>query len=562
MVAGEMEGDSMGARRDSGDGPAEEGTRADLSFVTIPALLRAAAARHGDHEVIVDHATSPAVRLSYSELRERVDQLAAALIGSGVQIGDRVAIWAPNCWEWVVALLGLQSAGAVLVPLNTRYKGIEAADILRRSGARMLFTVEGFLGNDYVSMLADPVVGELPDLEQIVLLNDSGARPEGVVTIDELVASSSTQLSEVDARVESLQGSDLSDLLFTSGTTGSPKGVMVSHAQTLRAFGDWGDIVGLESSDRYLVINPFFHAFGYKAGIISSLIAGATLVPVATFDLAIVIDLIKSERISVIPGAPTIYQSLLNHPGFDPAKAKTLRLAVTGAAVVPVELVHQMRDTLGFDTVLTAYGMTEACGIATTCRRDDSAETIAGTSGRAYPGVEVRVVGPEGEELPAGDAGEVLVRGYNVMGGYFEDPKKTAETIDSDGWLHTGDVGVMDDAGYLRITDRIKDMFIVGGFNAYPAEIERLLLVHPDIAQVAVVGVPNERMGETGYAFVVATQGTQPDPAEIITWARANMANFKVPSVVEVVAELPLNASGKVLKFELRDRAVESLAEN
>ncbi|MGB3412705.1 MAG: FadD3 family acyl-CoA ligase [Microthrixaceae bacterium] len=537
----------------------EEGARCDLVYATIPALVRSAAERYGDHEVLVDHATSPETRLTYAGLRERVDLLAAALIDVGIDRGDRVAIWAPNCWEWVVALLGLQSAGAVLVPLNTRYKGIEAADILRRSGSRLLFTVEGFLGNDYVSMLADPSVGELPDLERIVLLNDAGTRPDGILTIEELVASSSTPLSAVDERVASLTGADLSDLLFTSGTTGSPKGVMVSHSQTLRAFGDWGDIVGLQSTDRYLVINPFFHAFGYKAGIISSLIAGATLVPVATFDLPTIVDLIESEQISVIPGAPTIYQSLLNHPGFDPSRATSLRLAVTGAAVVPVELVHQMRDTLGFDTVLTAYGMTEACGIATTCRREDSAETIAGTSGRAYPGVEVRVIGEDGRTLTAGDAGEVVVRGYNVMSGYFDDPKKTAETIDEDGWLHTGDVGIMDEAGYLRITDRIKDMFIVGGFNAYPAEIERLLLVHPDIAQAAVVGVPNERMGEVGYAFVVATQGTVPDPAEIITWARANMANYKVPGTVEVVTELPLNASGKVLKFELRDRAVASV---
>jgi acyl-CoA synthetase (AMP-forming)/AMP-acid ligase II len=334
---------------------------------------------------------------------------------------------------------------------------------------------------------------------------------------------------------------------------------MLSHAQTLRAFGDWAQIVGLQESDRYLVINPFFHAFGYKAGIISSLISGATLVPVSVFDLDVVLDLIESERISVLPGPPTIYQGLLNHPGFDPKRTTSLRLAVTGAAVVPVELVEQMRDTLGFATVVTAYGMTEASGIATTCRREDAAELIASTSGRAYPGVEVRVVDEAGAELPASEPGEVLVRGYNVMSGYFEDPAKTAETIDSDGWFHTGDVGVMDANGYLRITDRIKDMFIVGGFNAYPAEIERLLLLHPEIAQVAVIGVPDERLGEVGYAYVIATSGTMPDSAEIISWARDNMANFKAPKYVEVVDELPLNASGKVLKFELRDRALRSI---
>lgn len=540
-------------------GLAEEGSRVDLLYRTIPDLLRAVAQERSAAEVVVDHSCDPAMRMTYEELLQRVNQLAAALISEGVQPGDRVAIWAPNCWEWIVALLGLQSAGAVLVPLNTRYKGMEAADILRRSHSRMLFTVEGFLGNDYVSMLR-ATAEDLPDLQRIVLLRDAGQSPEQTSTLDSFIAdhAATADQNAVTERVASLSGQDLSDLLFTSGTTGQPKGVMLSHAQTLRAFGDWADIVGLTDSDRYLVINPFFHAFGYKAGIIASLIAGATLVPVAVFDLDVVLDLIESESISVLPGPPTIYQGLLNHPGLDPKRTTSLRLAVTGAAVVPVELVEAMRDTLGFGTVVTAYGMTEASGIATSCRREDPAALIASTSGRAYPGVEVRVVDDSGAELPAGAPGEVIVRGYNVMSGYFEDPEKTAEVIDSEGWFHTGDVGVMDDDGYLRITDRIKDMFIVGGFNAYPAEIERLLLLHPDVAQVAVIGVPDDRLGEVGFAYVLATSGTTADPKQIIAWAKENMANFKAPKYVEVVDELPLNASGKVLKFELRDRALRS----
>jgi acyl-CoA synthetase (AMP-forming)/AMP-acid ligase II len=382
------------------------------------------------------------------------------------------------------------------------------------------------------------------------------------VSLAEFVATGADVSSEqIEARIAALGGEDLSDLLFTSGTTGAPKGVKLTHAQTLRAFGDWADIGGLRPEDRYLCINPFFHAFGYKAGIVASFMTGATLVPMAVFDLDAVAGLIEAERISVLPGPPTIYQTLLNHPGFDASRASTLRLAVTGAAVVPVELVERMRSELGFDTVVTAYGMTEASGCATICRREDAAETIATTSGRAFPGVEVRVVDDEGATLPAGEAGEVLVRGYNVMDGYFNDPDQTAETLTADGWLHTGDVGVMDDAGYLRITDRKKDMFIVGGFNAYPAEIERLLLAHPEIAQAAVVGVPDERMGEVGYAFVVPTHGTAPDPAAIVAWSKEQMANFKAPRFVQVVEELPLNASGKVLKFELRDRATAALAD-
>ncbi len=537
----------------------EDGTRADLRFGTIPAMLRIVAAERPDDEAVVDTSSDPAVRLSYGELLARVDRLAAAVVAAGVRPGDRVAIWAPNCWEWIVALLGLQSAGAVLVPLNTRYKGAEAADILARSNARLLFTVEGFLGNDYVTMLRG-TGEELPDLDRVVVLRDGGTRPDGVLSLDEFVATGTDDAAaEVDARVAALRGDALSDLLFTSGTTGAPKGVKLTHAQTLRAFGDWADIGGLRPEDRYLCINPFFHAFGYKAGIVAAFMTGATLVPMAVFDLDRVVEVIEAERISVIPGPPTIYQSLLNHPGFDPTRTSTLRLAVTGAAVVPVELVERMRSELGFDTVVTAYGMTEASGCATICRREDSAETIATTSGRAFPGVEVQVVDDDGTPLPAGQAGEILVRGYNVMDGYFNDPEQTAETLTEDGWLRTGDVGVMDADGYVTITDRKKDMFIVGGFNAYPAEIERLLLAHPDVAQAAVVGVPDERMGEVGFAFVIPTHGTTPDPAQIVAWSREQMANFKAPRHVTVVDELPLNASGKVLKYELRERAVAAL---
>ena len=538
----------------------DEGTRGDLRWGTIPALVASAAREHGDAEALVDLSVDPAVRIGYVELAERSREMGAALVAAGIEPGDRVAIWAPNCWEWVVTLLGLHSAGAVLVPLNTRYKGLEAAEILRRSRARLLFTVEGFLGNDYVSMLRDAVPSGIDTLEGIALLRDTGQRPEGVRTLAELLGEVTDEHRvEVDRRVGAQEPSAVSDLLFTSGTTGHPKGVVQTHAQSLRAFADWADIVGLRPGDRYLCINPFFHTFGYKAGILASIMTGSTLVPLPVFDLDRVAEVIRSERISMIPGPPTIYQSLLNHPGFDPTRVDTLRLAVTGAAVVPVELVRQMRDVLGFETVVTAYGLTESCGIATVCRHDDDPETIATTSGRAIPGVEVRVVDDDGTEVPRGEPGEVVVRGYTVMQGYFEEPEQTAEAIDADGWLHTGDVGVMDDRGYLRITDRKKDMFIVGGFNAYPAEIEQLLMAHPDVAQAAVVGVPDERMGEVGYAFVVPTVGTAPDPAALAAWAREHMANFKAPRHVEVLDAMPLNASGKILKFELRERAVAAL---
>jgi len=255
-----------------------------------------------------------------------------------------------------------------------------------------------------------------------------------------------------------------------------------------------------------------------------------------------------------LPGPPTLYQSMLAHPERGRYDLSCLRLAATGAAVIPVELVHRMRDELGFDTVVTAYGLSEACGVVTMCRCDDDPEIIATTSGRAIPGVEVRCVGADGAEVARGEPGEVVVRGYNVMRGYFDDDEATRENIDAAGWLHTGDVGVMDAAGNLRITDRIKDMFIMGGFNCYPAEIESLMFAHGEIAQVAVIGVPDERMGEVGKAFVVPVPGARPTAEGIVRWCREHMANYKVPRHVEIVSELPMNALGKVTKFVLRQR--------
>ena len=343
-------------------------------------------------------------------------------------------------------------------------------------------------------------------------------------------------------------------MIFTSGTTGVPKGVVSTHGQSLRTFADWSRIVGLCAGDRYLLVNPMFHTFGYKAGILACLMTGATMVPVPVFDVSAVLERIAAERITVLPGPPTLYQSLLSHADLPATDISTLRLAATGAAVIPVDLVRQMRDELGFDVVVTAYGLTEATGFVTATRAGDDLETIATTSGRAIDGVEVRIVGPDDVALPPEMPGEVECRGYNVTSGYFEDPEQTAAAIDPDGWLHTGDVGVLDEAGNLRITDRIKDMFIVGGFNAYPAEIENLLLGHAGIAQAAVVGVPDERLGEVGVAFVVPAPGQCLDPAEIGDWAREHMANYKAPRAVHVVEPLPLNASGKVLKYELRER--------
>ncbi|MET7457845.1 FadD3 family acyl-CoA ligase [Streptomyces sp. NPDC005574] len=531
--------------------------RGDVEWGTIPGLVRSAAERHADVEAVVEGRT----RITYAELGARVERAAAACLAGGVRAGDRVGVWAPNSLDWIVAALGAVSAGAVLVPLNTRFKGAEAAYVLRRSGARLLFVTGTFLGTSYVASLrraagegagAGPLPG-LPALEQVVVLADD-APADFLTWKDFLAAGESVSAAEVGARASTIDGGMPSDIVFTSGTTGRPKGAVITHAQTLRAYEVWSDLAGLAPGDRYLIVNPFFHTFGYKAGVVACLMRGATMIPQPVFDVGTALANIAAERVSVLPGPPTLHQSLLDHPARDTHDLSALRLVVTGAAVVPLRLVERLRGELGVGTVLTAYGLSEASGIVTMCRRGDDPSVIAATSGRAIPGTEVRVVDARGAAVAPGVPGEILVRGFNVMRGYYEDDTATREVLSPDGWLRTGDVGVLDAAGNLRITDRVKDMFIVGGFNAYPAEIEQLLGLHPAVVDVAVIGVPDARLGEVGRAYVVRRPGAVLTADDLIAWARREMANYKVPRTVEFVTELPRNASGKVVKGELRSQ--------
>jgi acyl-CoA synthetase (AMP-forming)/AMP-acid ligase II len=358
---------------------------------------------------------------------------------------------------------------------------------------------------------------------------------------------------EVDGRRARLGPDDPSDILFTSGTTGLPKGVLMSHGRTLCVATDWVKMTGLAAGDRYLMVNPYFHMFGLKAGILASIASGATMLPEAVFDVDRVLSRVENERITVLPGSPTLYQAILDQPGRGDRDLSSLRVAVTGAADIPVELVRRMDEELPFSTIITGYGLTEAGTAAATSPGDD-VETIATTVGRARPGFEIRINDERTGDVPLGEPGEVLLRGASVMVGYVDDPEATRLALSPDGWLRTGDIGVMDGAGCLRIVGRAKDMFIVGGFNAYPAEIENVLLRHPGISQAAVIGVPDDRLGEVGMAFVVP--GSEPvTPDDIIGWCRDEMANYKVPRRVALVEELPINATGKVMKDVLRQRA-------
>ena len=475
-----------------------------MSWETIPEMVLSAADRFGDAEAIVD---GP-LRFTFRDVVDRIRCAAGAFADLGIEKGDRVALWAPNSAEWIIAAFGLLTAGGVLVPVNTRFKPEEAGDIIARSGAKAVLVQRGFLAQDYTAPTGIPVI----DLKSDFL--------------------SSGSLFE-----RSVGGADIADIIFTSGTTGRPKGAMMNHRQTLRMYEEWATLADLREGDRYLMINPYFHTFGLKAGLIASFLRGATMLPLAVFDVDAVVDLIERERITMLPGPPTLYHSLLTVR--DKAKLSTLRAGVTGAADIPVELVRRIHNELPFKTLMTGYGLTEA-GNVTLSRPGDSFEDVATTAGLPCAGVEVRIA----------DDGEVLVRGYGVMQGYLDDPVATAHTIDDDGWLYTGDLGNFDAAGRLRIDGRKKDMFIVGGFNAYPAEIEGFMLEHSAVAQVAVVGVPDQRLGQVGKAFVVRKVAVSEE--DLIAWCRERMAGFKAPRYVEFLGELPLNATGKVMKDQLR----------
>ena len=555
---------------------------------TLSALIDESSKRYGDRLAVIDGS----LRMSYAELAAEVRTMARALMSAGVQPGDRVAVWLPNTAHWLIAALGAHSAGASLVPMNTRYTGYEALDVLRRTGARVIFLPDRFLGVDYLAAISDaaaspdeagpeqvrqqpvgtavssPVMG-LDELALVVRVpvegrdEDSGSTHEqaadGVSTWAHMLtrAHETTEQSAFD-RAAQVRADDVADIIFTSGTTGQPKGATSTHRQTIAVAAAWAERAEVTERDVYMIIAPFFHTFGYKAGWVVALLRGATILPQLTFDIERVVDQVERERVTILPGPPTIFQELLAYPQRDKHDLSSLRLVVTGAAIVPVALIERMWRELTIETILTAYGLTEAV-VVTMCRPGDDAETISGTSGCAAADFEIRIVGTDGQELEPGDDGEIQLRGPNVMVGYLDDPASTRAAIEPDGWLHTGDVGHLDKRGYLTITDRLKDMFTVGGFNVYPAEVENVIMRLSSVADCAVVSKPDERLGEVGVAYVVAGAGQTLSEQDVIAHCRERLANFKVPREVVFVSRLPRNAGGKVLKRDLREQVREAL---
>ena len=515
---------------------------AETEYGTIPRMFLAKSEEYGDRVAIVDGARG----VTFRELAVEMRSVGASLIERGVQAGDRVAVWAPNSAAWVSAALGVLAAGAWLVPVNTRFSPREVRYLLEKTQAKSLIVAAGFMDIDPSQLEASGTAGWSDGPVYLPLPGEATTGSWDAFLGD----ASSSAREELDKRIASGRGSDISDVIFTSGTTGHPKGVMLRHGTSLRAYEALNEGFDVGVGDVHLVVPPFFHCFGYKAGWMLDLMSGATCIPMAVFN-GDVVRLIQDHGITHISGPPTLFSAILDHPDRSLFELSSLRVAFVSATTIPEKLVSRLSDELSVELVMTGYGLTENHAIGAFTRRGTPVGLVSQTAGQMWPDVEARIVDDSNQPVPPGEAGEILLRGYSLMSGYYEDQEATDSVI-KDGWLHTGDVGSLDAAGYLRILDRKKDMYIVGGFNVAPAEVEEALGGLPAVAQVSVIGVPDDRLGEVGAAFVVLREGIPCTVDEIATFSRSCMANYKVPRYVRFVDRLPMNATGKVLKAELR----------
>jgi HIP---CoA ligase len=522
---------------------------------TIPALMRDAARRYGERAALVSPVDGA---ISYQVLDAKADLVAKALIADGARQGDRAAIWAPNMWEWVAAAIGIQRSGGVMVPLNTRLKGGEVADIVRRGNIARIFLIGDFLGRDYPAILR----GEsMPNLRRRVVLRAAvgEAGPDEEPWDAFLARAAHTSDAVLAEREAGVTAETLADIMFTSGTTGAPKGALFDHRRSLGGARAWADISRQTPEDRFAVFGPFSHNASYKAGWVAGLISGSTVYWPDSYDPVSVLNLVADQKITVMPAPPTVFQEILAHPNWRDWDLSSYRFLSTGATVVPIELMKRLQAETPIKEITTGYGMTECGGSATHTRPGDAMERVAYSVGAAIPGTEIRIAAPNGATRPVGEPGEVLIRDDKLLIEYLDNPEATRLALDHDGWLHSGDVGYMDGDGYLKLTDRLKDMYIVGGFNVYPAEIEKQMTGLPGIHQSAIIGVPDQRLGEIGHAFIVRAAGSTITAEEVIAWSKANLANYKVPRAVTFLDELPMNSTGKVIKYALKELAAASL---
>ena len=539
-----MEVHTMELSSDSGP------TSVPLLDETIPQNLARTVADHGDRDALVS--VEQGIRLTYAQFADEVDQVARGLMGIGVAKGDRVGIWSPNYAEWVLVQYATARIGAILVTINPAYRSSELEYVLKQSGLSVLVAVESFLTSDYRSMVDE--VWERVPAERAIYLH--------TVDWDDLLeASDEVSVNQLDQRTAQLAAGEAINIQYTSGTTGFPKGATLSHRNILNNGYFIGEACKYTSADRVCIPVPFYHCFGMVLGNLACTTHGSAMViPAAGFDAAATLHACARERCTSLYGVPTMFIAELGEPDLAGYDLSSLRTGIMAGSPCPIEVMRQVVDQMNMSQVTIAYGMTETSPVSTQTSADDPLEKRVTTVGRVHPHVEIKIVDPEtGETVPRGAGGEFRTRGYSVMLGYWNDEARTGEAIDADGWMHTGDLAVMDDEGYVNIVGRIKDMIIRGGENVYPREVEEFLYTHPDIVEVQVIGVPDARYGEEIMAWIQLRDGVDTTAADIKDFCRGTIAHYKVPRYIRFTDAFPMTITGKIQKFKMRDTSIAEL---
>jgi len=543
----------------------------DLHEYTIPGLLRKNAQNHPDNDCVV--APEFGIRWSWREFDRLSGIVARGLYALGIRKGDHVAIWATNVPEWLLIMFGSAKIGAIMVTVNTNYKQFELNYLLTQSDAKMLVMVDGVKNNDYISHITGLMpsllteepenVAEkaLPYLQKVVLIGKSERKPQGMIAFDTLYELAETVPEETLAGITaSLDTHDVINMQYTSGTTGFPKGVMLTHYNITNNGQFMGDCMKFTSDDRLLIVVPLFHCFGCVLGVMSCLTHCSAMVLMMRYHPLREMEILQQERCTAVHGVPTMFIGMLEHPDFEKFDFSHMRTGIMAGSPCPIKTMRDVTEKMHLHELTITYGQTECSPGMTMSRTEDPLEIRVSTVGKLLPHTEGMIIDPEtNEELPRGVPGEIVTRGYHVMKGYYKMPEATRQAIDADGWLHTGDIGTMDENGYFKITGRLKDMIIRGGENIYPREIEEFLYTHPAMKDVQVVGLPDEKYGEEVCACVIYKDGMSVTNEEIIDYVRSGLSRFKTPKYVIELTEFPMTASGKIQKYKLREMGVEKL---
>jgi fatty-acyl-CoA synthase len=534
---------------------------------TVGQIVREQAELYPDQEAYVypEHG----IRRTYKEFDEETDELAKAFIGMGIEKGENVAIWSDNKREWLLSQYATGKMGAVLVTVNTNYQAAELEYLLKQSDATTLILDESFKGTSYIDIIRavcpELVTSEsgsissdkLPHFKRIILMTER--EEKGMYKWSEFMAyANGVTDGQLEERFQSLDPDDVINIQYTSGTTGFPKGVMLTHYNIVNNGKQIGDYMKLTEQDRVCIPVPFFHCFGCVLGTLAAVTHASAMILLEQFDPLRVLQAVQDEKCTALHGVPTMFIAELNHPDFKNYDTSTLRTGIMAGSVCPIEVMKRVIEDMGASEITICYGQTEASPVITQTKTDDPIGKRVSTVGKPHPNVEVKIIDPvTGDEMPVGVPGELCTRGYNIMKGYYNNAEATREAIDAEGWLHTGDIAVMDSEGYLDITGRIKDMVIRGGENIYPKEVEEFLYTHPEIEDVQVIGVPDAKYGEELMAWIIPKKNVQLDEVAVREFCKGSISHHKIPKYIEFIEEYPMTASGKIQKFKLREMSVE-----